>query len=117
MGRRSAPAFSCNRLCHAAIPASMAFMLLRSVLEREFASRCRRNRRYSLRSFARFLGIDHSTLSKILRGVRQTPSDSLRRIAPKVGLKGERLAVCAIAEGLPPIEATRLQMRMQHWSA
>lgn len=44
----------------------MTFMLLRSALEAEFESRCRRNWRYSLRSFSRFLGVDHSTLSKII---------------------------------------------------
>ena len=46
----------------------------------------RRNHRYSLRSFAKQLGIDHSTLSQVLRNRRQFSQRDLKSVARAMGL-------------------------------
>jgi transcriptional regulator with XRE-family HTH domain len=45
-------------------------VMMRAALEAELNRRRARNARYSLRAFAHSLGLDHSTLSQILRGER-----------------------------------------------
>jgi transcriptional regulator with XRE-family HTH domain len=47
--------------------------VLRALLNDEFALRRQDNPRYSLRTFARTIGTDHGTLSRLMRG-RRTPS-------------------------------------------
>ncbi len=56
-------------------------------LQSELAERCAGNPQYSLRSFALHLGIDHSTLSKLLRGKRKQTEATIRRLgsALKIG--------------------------------
>jgi transcriptional regulator with XRE-family HTH domain len=46
-------------------------VMMRAALEAELNRRRARNARYSLRAFAHSLGLDHSTLSQILRGERK----------------------------------------------
>lgn len=58
----------------------------RDVLRDELARRCSANGQYSLRAFARDLGIDHSSLSQILRGRRSLTEATLRRLAGPLGL-------------------------------
>ena len=53
----------------------------RERLQRELAQRCARNPRYSLRGFANFLGVDHATLSQLLRGKRAVTPASIRWLA------------------------------------
>ena len=60
-------------------------MLFRSRLQHEWERRRGRNHRYSLRAFARFLGIDHSTLSQILRGRRALTGSVAERLATRIG--------------------------------
>jgi hypothetical protein len=59
---------------------------LRVVLRHELARRRETNPRYSLRSFANALGVDHSGLSRFLRGVRsarrRTVVDLWSRVRP-----------------------------------
>jgi uncharacterized protein (TIGR02147 family) len=55
-------------------------------LQAELVQRCRAHPRYSLRAFARFLEIDHSTLSQILRGKRKLSSTQQARFAERLGL-------------------------------
>jgi transcriptional regulator with XRE-family HTH domain len=64
-----------------------------TVLKTEFERRRSANLRYSLRSFARDLSIDHSTLSQILRGRRRLTGRSVRALGRRL-----RLADPAIAE-------------------
>ena len=54
---------------------------LRSVLEAEFARRRRTNPRYSLRAFARSVGLDHSTVSQLMRGKRPATGKAVCSIA------------------------------------
>jgi transcriptional regulator with XRE-family HTH domain len=57
-----------------------------TLLSEEFERRRRGNWRYSLRSFARALNVDHSTLSQLLRGRRRVTPAIIRTL-------GERLAL------------------------
>ncbi|HYV47572.1 MAG TPA: VOC family protein [Myxococcaceae bacterium] len=73
-------------------------MRFREILQAELARRCAKNERYSLRAFARALGIDHSTLSQIIRGRRSASPAAIRRLGPKLGLSAERIEVLASQE-------------------
>src|SRR3954469_18927897 len=61
-------------------------MDLREFLQREFQRRTGRNRRYSLRAFARDLDCDHSTLSQWLRGTRPISFDAEQHIFDRLDL-------------------------------
>ncbi len=58
-------------------------------LQQELERRCQKNPRYSLRSFAKFLEIDPSALSKILNGKRPLGKRLIRRFAYRLGLTQE----------------------------
>jgi|GEM_PF-2982832 len=59
------------------------------ILERELSKRQKINPRYSLRSFARFLEVDSSSLSAILKGKRGLPPAKARSFAIKLGLNND----------------------------
>jgi uncharacterized protein (TIGR02147 family) len=63
----------------------------RQRLQRELANRCARNPRYSLRGFANFLGIDHATLSQLLRGKRAVTAAAVRRLGARIGLSAAEI--------------------------
>lgn len=69
----------------------------RNYLQAELAARCAKNKRYSLRAFAKFLGVDHSTLSQMLRGKRAITPLMAERCGAKLGLDEEKRARLAIA--------------------
>lgn len=73
-------------------------VLFRHYLQAELASRCARNPRYSLRAFARHLGIDASTLSQILRGRRLLSPAMIRRLAARLDLTDAQLESFLAAE-------------------
>ncbi len=50
-------------------------------LQSEFANRCKKNNRYSLRAFAKYLGLDASSLSQILAGTRGVSLNAIERIS------------------------------------
>jgi uncharacterized protein (TIGR02147 family) len=58
-------------------------------LEEEFARRCERNPRYSLRAFARALGVSDGALSEIFHGKRIPRPSTLQRIFMKLALTPE----------------------------
>lgn len=58
----------------------------RSFLQQEIEARMNRNPNYSLRSFSKQVGVDHSTLSKIIRGKRKITSYSIRKMGLALGL-------------------------------
>ena len=64
-------------------PASCSFRLR---LQSELAERCTDNSQYSLRSFALHLGIDHSTLSQLLRGKRRLTEAAIRNLGSALKL-------------------------------
>lgn len=60
--------------------------LLRGALEREFATRKKNNGRYSLRAYARYLGVDASTLSKVVNGSRSPSDEFIHTIVKRLDL-------------------------------
>lgn len=58
----------------------------REYLNDVWKQRQRKNPRFSLRSFARFLEIDNSRLSKILKGSRPLPSELIDHLGQRLGL-------------------------------
>jgi uncharacterized protein (TIGR02147 family) len=58
----------------------------RLLLETEYKHRKQLNHEYSVRFFAKDLGVDHSLLAKILKGSRSITPLTLRRLGPKLGL-------------------------------
>ncbi len=64
-------------------------MKLRQILESNFSSRMKKNPRYSLRAFARFLSVDPSALSEILRGKRKITVHMAKKILLKVELPSD----------------------------
>jgi uncharacterized protein (TIGR02147 family) len=74
----------------------------RHFLQEELARRCARNRHYSLRAFAKFLEMDHSTLSQILRGKRRLMSRTVRRCGMRLGLDEQSVAEFARAAEREP---------------
>jgi len=57
----------------------------------ELLERQQRNSSYSLRAFARYLGMDHSRLSKIMRGERPVSWALARQLGPLLGLSDEQV--------------------------
>jgi uncharacterized protein (TIGR02147 family) len=68
---------------------SVAAHDIRSALRERLRAAVRRNPRYSLRSFARSLGINHSTLSQVLRGKRRLSARALEVVGKRMGLSDE----------------------------
>jgi len=60
-------------------------------LQNTLANHCALNPRYSLRAFARRLGIDHSTLSQMLRGRRPFSDKTIRAFGRKLRLGAEQV--------------------------
>jgi transcriptional regulator with XRE-family HTH domain len=63
-------------------------------LQGELVRRCKANPKYSLRSFAKFLGIESSRLSKILRGERPVSLILLDKLSRKLGMSPVEVARC-----------------------
>jgi len=74
---------------------SSAEQRLRTILDLELRRRRRINPRYSLRAFARSVGVEHSTLSQFLRGKRAITWRSIHLIAKRMRWNGQALlALC-----------------------
>ena len=73
-------------------------MRFRELLGDEYARRREANPRYSLRAFARFLGLDHSTLSQLMRGRRRLTSRAILRIGRRLGVSDAVMLACAASE-------------------
>ena len=74
-------------------------MTFRAVLGAEFDRRHAINPRYSLRSFARDLAVDHSTLSQILRGKRRLTRRNVSGFGRRLHLASADIAeLCALED-------------------
>jgi len=62
---------------------------LKELLSDEFEKRRRKNPTYSLRTFSQSLDVDHSTLSKIIRGKRKTTRKMVVKAAKELHLDSE----------------------------
>jgi len=58
----------------------------RLFLQAELGRRCARNPQYSLRAFAKYLAIDHATISQLLRGKRPLTARTIARLGIRLGL-------------------------------
>ncbi len=67
-------------------------------LQRQFTERCKRNSRYSLRAFAKNLGMDHSSLSQILSGKRSLSKKSTQILCTKLSANSKELQLFGLAE-------------------
>lgn len=56
------------------------------ILRQDFVARCQRNTNYSVRSFARFLEVDHSLLAKIIRGDKTLSKKMAYQVGEKLGM-------------------------------
>lgn len=65
-------------------PKTDSFRLL---LQQELIDRCRRNPKYSLRAFAKSLGVVPSALSDMLNGKRTITAASIQKLGLAIGLK------------------------------
>jgi uncharacterized protein (TIGR02147 family) len=61
-------------------------------LREELIARCRRNPRFSMRAFAKILGIENSALSKIIHGKRAMSSKMIVRLGTRLGLGPDELS-------------------------
>ena len=68
-------------------------MHLRPVLRSELARRRRVNARYSLRAFAQSLQVHHSALSRLLASRAGVAPRTVRRLARRLGLSREAIAL------------------------
>jgi uncharacterized protein (TIGR02147 family) len=66
-----------------------------SLLRERLRAAKRRNQRFSLRAFAKQLGVDHSTLSQVLRNRRRLSARALETIGKHLGLGDEAIRVYA----------------------
>lgn len=69
---------------------------LRLFLQEELGRRCRQNPAYSLRSFARALGVESSRLSKILRGQRPVSARLAEQLGQRLGLSQREIAAYSV---------------------
>jgi uncharacterized protein (TIGR02147 family) len=72
-----------------------------SLLRERLHAAMRRNPRFSLRSFAKQLGIDHSTLSQVLRSRRRLSARALEAVGKRVGLSQEAIRAYARSRNKP----------------
>ena len=68
-------------------------MTLRTQLEREFGRRTLRNPRYSLRAFARFLSLHHTTLVRLMNGSRSPSRAMLESLGKRLQLTPNEIRV------------------------
>lgn len=62
----------------------------RSFLKNELARRCAKNPSYSLRSFAKLLGVSHTTLSQVISGKRPLTLKAQKQMALALALSPEQ---------------------------
>lgn len=67
----------------------------RELIRSELLDRCRQNPRYSLRAFAKQLGLAPSTLSMVLAGQRGLGPVMIKKLSAKLGLSAQEAAVYA----------------------
>jgi uncharacterized protein (TIGR02147 family) len=98
-----------------AAPRSVDFRLF---LQQELVRRCRENRNYSLRAFARHLSLEPSFLSKLLRGERNFTLDMFRKLAERLMLEPEEFRSFAeVIEKRTPKRGIKSQPSLHELSA
>lgn len=70
-----------------------------AILRSEFSARAEKNPQFSLRSFARFLGISHSLLSLVLNGQRKPSKKFVAQIVERLPLSPDQQKTLMAAAG------------------
>jgi transcriptional regulator with XRE-family HTH domain len=65
--------------------------VLRTAIQRTFIDRCRKNPSYSLRAYAKYLEVDQSNLSKILKGQKAFSLEFAKAVSTRIGIKPAEL--------------------------
>ncbi|MFM8534191.1 MAG: helix-turn-helix domain-containing protein [Acidimicrobiia bacterium] len=78
-------------------------MRFRLAVATEFERRRRLNPRYSLRGFARAVGVHHSTLSRLLRSRRPVPHRTVSALGRRLGLSRQEVALFAARENVAAV--------------
>ena len=86
---------------HLTPSSALAPTRFRSLLRAELARRSQ-NPRYSLRAFALDLGIDHSSLSQLMRGLRPFTERMIRDLGARLGLDQELIEASVARERSDP---------------
>src|SRR4051812_39521403 len=82
-----------------------------SFLKSELSRRCERNPSYSLRAFAKSLGVSHTILSLVLAGKRPLARKSARKISEKLGLDpAQQAAFLRFGDPGPRFQAQQLTL-------
>jgi len=82
----------------------------RLALQQAFVERCRRNPSYSLRAFAKALGIGASPLSAILRGKRPLTSKMKKRLGLALGMSLEEIKEIADSKMISQTEFQQITL-------
>jgi uncharacterized protein (TIGR02147 family) len=85
---------------HTTVPRPTESTSFRLLLQAELGRRCARNPQYSLRAFAKFLAIDHATLSQLMRGKRALTGRTLIRLGSRLGLERPAIDVYLAQEAI-----------------
>lgn len=81
-------------------------------LQRQFTERCKKNPRYSLRAFAKFLLIDPSSLSQILSGKRPLSKKNVQAICQKLLATPQDLKSFGLVKTSQVVDADYLQVSL-----
>lgn len=86
-----------------------------TILNEEFSRRVEKNSRYSMRAFAKQLGIHPSALSRILSGKQRMSSGSALTVTQKIGLTGDvcRLFLQSVVDEQKKLESAQLGEAVQ----
>ncbi len=76
----------------------------RLYLQEELVRRCKKNSRFSVRAFARLLGVENSALSKILAGKRKLTPPMIFRLGKKLGLGPQEISQFVIQPHLENVD-------------
>jgi plasmid maintenance system antidote protein VapI/predicted transcriptional regulator len=86
-------------------PHSKTAASFRGLLQEELVSRCRKNGNYSLRSFAKSLGIEPSALSQIINNKRPVTAKMKLRLGTALGLSMDEIDRVPLNENESPQKA------------
>lgn len=86
--------------------------MFRLWLQKQFAERCKKNARYSLRAFARHLELDASSLSQILSGKRKLSKKVIQAICEKLSASPQELHRFGLMKGATEADLEYLQVNV-----
>jgi uncharacterized protein (TIGR02147 family) len=91
--------------------------IFRLWLQKQFAERCKKNARYSLRAFAKFLELDASSLSQILSGKRRLSKKATLNMCEKLSASYTDLNRFGLVQDTMTTDTNYLQMNVDTFTA